>query len=312
MSSKALALANNIPAHQHSDDDDSSDPEFADFDHERMPYGREDEPEENIDFWAVNIAPGATHEESLELGQSLTVRHAALPAKAGEGLNTLSVTIQDEEYALCTLSKNCPQYALKLIFSDAESPIKFTNSGSSKVSLIGYQQSIEFGDLDFDDEISEGVDQELGEEVTSEESESEKVPSKPVTQQKNQQVKQEKPKQQNQQNQQKPKQVKVTEEKPKTPQPVKTEGKPAQNGATTTPNSENKKKSKKNKNKFATSPATNGKDANTPAKGKEEANTSNPANKTDESTNKGQTPTNGKRPNERSNTPAAKKIKISS
>jgi len=295
---------------QHEDDDvSSSDPEFADFDDENGPYGPMDnEPEEDIDFWGVNINAGATHEESLELGQSITLRHAALPTlsgKSADGTTTLSVTVQGEQYALCTLSKSCPQYALKLVFSDVESPIKFTNTGSSAISLIGYQSSIVFGDdMDFSgdegDEMIEAEDED--EEVSSEE----EAKAKPVTvqaktqQQNNQQKKPKQPEQakpqENKQNGQQ-----ATEKKP---QPEK---KPENGGASP----QEKKKKKKNKGKkqgTPNTPATPPTQNQTPAKGKEETNTSN-SNKVDQSKDIN-TPGNGKRPNEGANTPVNKKAKI--
>jgi len=242
-----------------------------------------DEPSEDVEFWAVNIAPGTSHEETLEMGQTLTVRHAALQAKSGDSAS-LSIFINDEEFTLCTLSKQNPQFSLKLVFSDFESPLKFSNSGPAKISLIGYQSTTDFGDNfggedDFDEEMLKNADLELSdEEVTSDEEV--KVAPK-VPQQAQQNKAQQKPQQNGQQKpaqngQQKPAQNGQKKEdqkqvkKPETPQAA--------------PQKEGEKKKNKNKKNKGNSGQTTPQGNKTP---------------------QGNTP--AKRPNEASNTPSSNK-----
>jgi len=214
MNDEALRRAIQRGDHEHDDDDD--DDSYGDF-----MRGYDDEPEEEVEFWAVNLAANSKHDESVEIGESLELHHAAL-APGSKGDTTLSVTIGNEEFVLCTLSPQCPQFRLKLGFSDNEGLVKFGTSGSGKMTLVGSRRMLisqDDIDLDDDEEIPSDEEEELEEKLPQ-------LPKKAANQepkQENQPKKQEKaanqqPKQENQpkkQENQPKKQEKAANQQPK-------------------------------------------------------------------------------------------------
>jgi len=196
---------------QHSSDDD------MDFDNE---------PQEQVSFWAININPNATHQEDLSIGEQLEVRTAAVSGSKGETTLYAVVGDSNEEYTLCTLSGQCPQFSLDLQFQITETPVKFGVRGPGKITLVGARHT-----LFDDDDDEEGMMGLKGEEEEDDELMNEDVSDEEPQkgkQQQQQQQQQQKGKPQQQKGKQEPQQKGKQPEQPKGKQAEKKEEKSAE------------------------------------------------------------------------------------
>jgi len=217
----------------------------------------------------VNINGNSTHEENIPLGEQLEVRTAALSGNKGE--TTLYVVVGEtkEEFTLCTLSSQCPQFSVNLQFQITETPVTFGVKGPGKITLVGERHQL-FDDDDEEDLIRLGADGEEDElmdgdeedevsddkEVKPQQQQKAKQPQQQNKEQKKNQLgekPQEKPQQQNKKNNQNQKKENKPQEKQQTKQ--------QQNGSDGKKN-EHKPNTPKNNNQNQKRPITPGNEQN--------------------------------------------------